>query len=36
MARFCANLFIYEGAWAEWAEIDDSDLWDAVTADDLA
>jgi Arc/MetJ-type ribon-helix-helix transcriptional regulator len=26
----------YEDAWAEWAESEDSDLWDAVTADGVA
>lgn len=26
----------YEDAWTEWAESEDSGLWDAVTADGLA
>ena len=26
----------YEDAWAEWAGSEDSDLWDAATADGLA
>ncbi|MBK5223379.1 MAG: antitoxin [Acidimicrobiia bacterium] len=25
----------YEGAWLEWAESDDGELWDAATADGL-
>jgi antitoxin MazE9 len=26
----------YEDAWAEWAESDDGELWDAATGDGLA
>jgi Arc/MetJ-type ribon-helix-helix transcriptional regulator len=26
----------YEDAWAEWADGDDADLWDAASADGLA
>ena len=26
----------YEGAWAEWAESDDGELWEAATGDGLA
>jgi antitoxin MazE9 len=26
----------YEHAWAEWAESDDGELWDAATGDGLA